>query len=173
MVTLAGELIADKKRRRRQFMRSDILLKKARKEPDSSDFMDNIMGAPVSGARMDLDTDNFRFQLTDEGTVAFSAAHQDLADIVAALVTNGESANLSSLTVGTVGDGVWDWDDEVLTSVSGASAEAVNTYLESGTDGTSGLIANHDDWTNLPITPNGGNITIAPAAGGVLSITPT
>ncbi len=44
---------------------------------------------------------------------------------------------------------------------------------ESGTDGTSGAISNHDDWTNLPITPNGGNITIAPAAGGVFAVTPT
>ncbi len=138
-----------------------------------NDFMDNIMGAPVVGARMDLDTDNFRFQLTDEGAAAFNAADQDLADIVAGLVTNGESANLGSLTVGTVGDGVWDHADEVLVAVTGAQSEAVNYYLESGTDGTSGLISNHDDWTNLPITPNGGNITIAPAAGGVFSVTPT
>ncbi len=138
-----------------------------------NDFMDNIMGNPISGARMDLDTDNFRFQLTDEGAAAFDATDQDLADIVAGLVTNGESANLSSLTVGTVGDGVWDWADEVLVAVSGAQSEAINTYLESGTDGTSGLIANHDDWSNLPITPNGGNITVAPAAGGVFSVTPT
>ena len=138
-----------------------------------NDFMDNIMGAPISGARMDLDTDNFRFQLTDEGASAFNAADQDLADFVAGLVTNGESANLSSLTVGVVGDGVWDHADEVLVAVSGAQSEAINYYLESGTDGTSGAISNHDDWTNLPITPNGGNITIAPAAGGVFSVTPT
>ena len=138
-----------------------------------NDFMDNIMGAPISGARMDLDTDNFRFQLTDEGAAAFDATDQDLADIVAGLVTNGESANLSALTVGVVGDGVWDHGDEVLVAVSGLEAEAVNYYLESGVDGTSGLISNHDDWTNLPITPNGGNITIAPAAGGVFAVTPT
>ncbi len=138
-----------------------------------NDFMDNIMGAPVVGARIDLDTDNLRFQLTDEGAAAFSAADQDLADIVAGLVTNGESANLSGTTVGVVGDGVWDHTAEVLTAVTGNESEAVNYYLESGTDGTSGLISNHDDWTNLPITPNGGNITVDPAAGGVFSVTPT
>ena len=138
-----------------------------------NDFMDNVLGAPISGARMDLDTDNFRFQLTDEGAAAFDATDQDLADIVAGLVTNGESANLSSLTVGVVNDGVWDHADEVLTSVSGNESEAINYYLESGTDATSGLISNHDDWTNLPITPNGGNITVAPAAGGVFAVTPT
>ncbi len=138
-----------------------------------NDFIDNVFGAPIVGARMDLDADNFRFQLTDEGAAAFDATDQDLADIVAGLVTNGESANLSSLTVGTVGDGVWDHANEVLVAVTGAQAEAINYYLESGTDGTSGLMSNHDDWTNLPITPNGGNITIAPAAGGVFSVTPT
>ncbi len=137
-----------------------------------NDFMDGQFGNPIH-AVIDLDTDNIREQLTDEGTVAFSAAHQDLADIVAALVTNGESANLSSTTVGTVGDGVFDHADEVHTSVSGASIEAINYYLETGTDGTSGLMSNHDDWTNLPLTPNGGNITVAPAAGGVFSVTPT
>ena len=138
-----------------------------------NDFIDNIMGAPVVGLRLDLDTDNFRVQPTDEVAAACNAADQDLADCVAGLVTNGESANLSSLTVGTVGDGVWDHADEVLVAVSGAQSEAINYYLESGVDATSGAISNHDDWTNLPILPNGGNITIAPAAGGVFSVTPT
>ena len=137
-----------------------------------NDFMDGEFGNPIHSV-IDLDTNNIREQLTDEGTVAFSAAHQDRADIVAGLVTNGESANLSSTTVGTVGDGVFDHADEVHVAVSGASIEAINYYLESGTDGTSGLISNHDDWTNLPLTPNGGNITVAPAAGGVFSVTPT
>lgn len=135
-----------------------------------NDFMDTEFGAPIHTV-IDLNTDNIRHQLTDEGTVAFSAANQDLADIVAAVVS--ESANLAGTTVGVVGDGVWDHTDEVHTAVSGASIEAVDYYKESGVDATSGLISNHDDWTNLPITPNGGNITIAPAAGGVFSVTPT
>ncbi len=137
-----------------------------------NDFMDGEFGAPIHTV-VDLDTDNIREQLTDEGVVAFNATHQDLTDIVAGLVTNGESANLAGTTVGVVGDGVWDHTDEVHTSVSGASIEAINYYLESGTDTTSTAISNHDDWTNLPLTPNGGNITVAPAAGGVFSVTPT
>ena len=137
-----------------------------------NDFMDSEFGAPIHSV-VDLNTDNIRFQLTDEGAAAFDAADQDLADFVAGLVTNGESANLSSLTVGVVGDGVWDHADEVLVAVSGAQAEAINYYKETGVDATSGAISRHDDWTNLPITPNGGNITNAPAAGGVFSVTPT
>ena len=137
-----------------------------------NDFMDSEFGNPPV-AIVDLDTNNIREQLTDEGAAAFNAADQDLADFVAGLVTNGESANLAGTTVGVVGDGVWDHTDEVHTSVSGASIEAINYYLESGTDTTSTAISNHDDWTNLPLTPNGGNITVAPAAGGVFSVTPT
>jgi len=136
-----------------------------------NDFMDAEFGNPIHTV-IDLDTDNIREQLTDEGAAAFNAADQDLADIVAGLVTNGESANLSGTTVGVVGDGVWDHDSEVHVSVSGASIEAINYYFESGTDATSGLISNHDDWTNLPLTPNGGNITVAPAAGGVFTVPP-
>lgn len=137
-----------------------------------NDFMDTEFGAPIHTV-IDLDTNNIREQLTDEGASAFNAADQDLADFVAGLVTNGESANLAGTTVGVVGDGVFDHTDEVHVSVSGASIEAINYYLESGVDATSGAISNHDDWTNLPLTPNGGNITVAPAAGGVFSVTPT
>ena len=135
-----------------------------------NDFIDAEFGNPVH-AVIDLDTDNIRHQLTDEGVSAFNAANQDLADIVAGLIS--ESANLSSTTVGVVGDGVWDYADEVHVAVSGASIESIDHYLETGTDTTSGLISNHDDWTNLPLVPNGGNITAAPAAGGVFSVTPT
>ena len=135
-----------------------------------NDFMDTEFGAPIHTV-IDLNTDNIRHQLTDEGAAAFSAANQDLADIVAGLIS--ESANLSSLTVGVVGDGVFDHADEVHVAVTGASIEAVDYYKESGTDSTSVLISNHDDWTNLPLTPNGGNVTVAPAAGGVFAVTPT
>ena len=137
-----------------------------------NDFMDGEFGAPIHTI-VDLNTDNIRFQLTDEGAAAFNAADQDLADFVAGLVTNGESANLTGLTVGVVGDGVFDHTDEVLVAVTGAQSEAINYYKESGVDSTSTAISNHDDWTNLPILPNGGNITVAPAAGGVFSVTPT
>lgn len=135
-----------------------------------NDFMDAEFGNPIHSV-IDLDTDNIRHQLTDEGVVAFSAANQDLADIVAALIS--ESANLAGTTVGVVGDGVWDHTDEVHVAVAGNEFEAVDYYHESGADATSGLISNHDDWTNLPLTPNGGNITVAPAAGGVFAVTPT
>ena len=41
--TIFGELIAEKKKRRKQFLKADQLLRKAKNEPDSSDFMDLIM----------------------------------------------------------------------------------------------------------------------------------
>ena len=135
-----------------------------------NDFIDAEFGNPIHSV-IDLDTDNIREQLRDEGAAAFNAADQDLADIVAGLID--ESANLAGTTVGVVGDGVFDHTDEVHVGVTGASIESIDYYKETGTDSTSPLISNHDDLTNLPLTPNGGNITVAPAAGGVFSVTPT
>ncbi len=43
-----------------------------------NDFIDNVFGNPVVGARIDLDTDNIRHQLTDEGVSAFNAAGSNL-----------------------------------------------------------------------------------------------
>ncbi len=136
-----------------------------------NDFMDSEFGAPIHSV-IDLDTDDIREILYDEGADAFNAADQDIADILAG-ARIATSANLSSKTVGTVGDGVFDHVDEVHTSVTGASIESITYFKFNATETIAPLISNHDDWTNLPLTPNGGNITVAPAAGGVFSVTPT
>jgi len=132
-----------------------------------NDFGNNILGNGVHG-NTDLDTDDIRAILRDEGAVALSLAHQDRADITAGIVQ--ESANLTSKTVGTVADGIFDHGDEVFSTVSGASVESLD-YLEwSGAAGTSPLLFNLDSWSGLPVTPNGGDITASPAAGGVLDV---
>ena len=62
--------------------------------------------------------------------------------------------------------GVADADDEVLSSVSGDASEALVIWLDGGDGGTSAsgtndlLIAYIDTATGLPVTPNGGDITI-------------
>ena len=135
-----------------------------------NDFMDAEFGAPIHSV-IDLDTDDIRHILRDEGADAFNAADQDLADITAGARIS-VSANLTSKTVGVVGDGVFDHADETHTAITGASIESIDYYKHTGTEGTSPLISNHDNWTNLPLTPNGGNIVVAPAAGGVFAVPP-
>jgi hypothetical protein len=135
-----------------------------------NDFMDGEFGAPIHSV-VDLNTDDIRIVLYDEGTDALNLADQDLADITAG-ARIAVSANLTSKTVGTVGDGVFDHADETLVAVSGATVESLTYYKHTGTDSTSPLICNLDTWTGLPLTPNGGNVILAPAAGGVFSVPP-
>ena len=70
-----------------------------------------------------------------------------------------DSANLSSKTVAA---GVADAADVTFTSVAaGAAVQYVVIWKDTGVAATSPLIALLDTATGLPVTPNGGDITIA------------
>lgn len=56
--------------------------------------------------------------------------------------------------------GVADANDTVFSSVTGATVEAVVIYKDTGAAATSNLIAYIDTATGLPVTPNGGDITV-------------
>ena len=56
-------------------------------------------------------------------------------------------------------------------AVSGNTAEALVFYIDTGTAGTSRLIAFMDAGvTGLPVTPNGGDITVTFNASGILAL---
>jgi len=84
------------------------------------------------------------------------ATDEFLADIpVAARV--GTSGNLTGKTAT---DGVLDADDVTVTSVTGDQFEGYVLYRDTGSAATSPLILYKDSAAELPMTPNGGNITI-------------
>jgi hypothetical protein len=60
----------------------------------------------------------------------------------------------------TFNAGVFDAADLTFTAVSGASAEALLIFNDTGTPSTSNLIAYIDSATGLPVTPNSGDINI-------------
>lgn len=122
-------------------------------------------------AQPDLDTNDIRVGLRDEGTTALNLATQiDVADVRSALV--GSDTALASLTLGSAGVGAFDHADETYPSLSGATVESLDYFdFQSASDATSPMIANIDGWTGLPFTPNGGDAILAPAAGGVFQIT--
>jgi hypothetical protein len=102
-------------------------------------------------------TDDIRVVLvdTDTYTVAIDTHefHSDLSGIVAT------SGNLTSKTVTL---GVADAANVTFGTVTGASVEAVVIYKWTGSSASSPLIAYIDDaGGTLPITPNGGDITVA------------
>jgi len=102
------------------------------------------------------DTDNIKVSLVDTGTytvvIDTHEFYSDLSGVVA------DSGNLASKTVTL---GVADADDVTFGSVTGATVEAVVIWKDTGTASTSPLIAYIDTATNLPVTPNGGDITVA------------
>lgn len=105
---------------------------------------------------IDMIDDNIKCVLVDTGTYSVSIDahdfHNDLSGIVAT------SGNLASKTSAL---GVFDAADVTFSSVSGATVEAIVIYRDSGSSASSELIAYIDTGTGLPVTPNGGDITVA------------
>lgn len=113
---------------------------------------------------IDLDTDTIKVALVDTGTYTFSAAHQYYSSVTGVVGTP------VTLTSKTITNGVFDAADVTFTAVTGASVEALVVYKDTGSAATSPLIAFIDTGTNLPVTPNGGDITIQWNASGIFSI---
>ena len=109
------------------------------------------------GGDIDWDGDDIKVVLIDEADdTPVLATDEDLADR-AAPSRVATSGNLASKTIAA---GVADAADVTLSAVSGDESESFDIYMDSGVEGTSLLIANIDDATGLPVTPNGGDITI-------------
>jgi VCBS repeat-containing protein len=111
-------------------------------------------------AQINLASDTIKISLIDTGTYTYSASHQYRSDVANAAVIS--TATLSSKTTT---NGVFDADDALFTSVTGANAEALIIFQDTGTQSTSRLIAYIDSATGLPILPNGGDITVAFSSG--------
>ena len=103
-------------------------------------------------------TDDIRAVLVDTATYTVDLVNdQFLSDIPA-----GERvATLpSTLTSMTTTSGVADAADITFSSVTGDQSEAVVLYKYNASDAAARLIAYIDTATGLPVTPNGGDITV-------------
>lgn len=109
---------------------------------------------------IDWDTDTIKECLV-RGYAVNLAAHQFLSDI-----TGGGGGTIVSTSAAlaskTVAAGVADAADVTHSAVAaGAAIPYIIIYKDTGVAGTSRLIAYIDTATNLPVTPNGGDITVA------------
>jgi len=105
---------------------------------------------------LDLDSNTIKAALVT-GAYTYSASHQYYSSVSAAVI--GVPATLTNKTVT---EGVFDADDVTFSSVTGNQVTRILLYQDTGTASTSPLIALFDTAAaGLPITPNGGNITIA------------
>ena len=102
-------------------------------------------------------TDTIKVYLVDTGAYTpQTAIHQYLADIPLSARIAGPVTLTSKSTTGGAADAA----DCTFTSVSGATIEAIVIYKDTGSEATSPVIAYIDTATGLPVTPNGGNITV-------------
>jgi hypothetical protein len=116
-------------------------------------------------ANTDVNDGVVKVALVDTGTYTYSAAHEFFSSLTGVVGTPGTIATT------TVANGVFDGDDVTITAVTGNTVEALVIYIDTGTAGTSRLVAYLDTGvTGLPVTPNGGNITITWNASGIFAL---
>lgn len=111
-------------------------------------------------------TGTVKAALVDTGTYTYSAAHQFLSSLTGVVGT--------AQTIGatkTYTNGVFDGASVTYTAVSGNTVEAIVLYIDTGVAGTSRLVAYIDTGvTGLPVTPNGGDITVTWNASGIFAL---
>ncbi len=112
---------------------------------------------------VDLNDGTVKAALVDTGTYTYSAAH-DFYDDVSGVVGTPQTINNTTVT-----NGLFDGDNVTFTAVSGNSVEAIIIYIDTGVAGTSRLVAYLDTGhTGLPVTPNGGDITVTWNGSGIV-----
>jgi hypothetical protein len=118
-----------------------------------------------ASSNTDLNDLTVKVALIDTGTYTYNAAHEFYSSVSGVVGTPQTIANT------TVTTGLFDGDNVTFTAVTGNSAEALLIYIDTGTAGTSRLVAWIDtSVTGLPVTPNGGNIDITWNASGIFQL---
>lgn len=103
--------------------------------------------------------------LIDTADYTYNAAHDFYDDVSAGVV--GTPQTIGSVTVT---NGLFDGADVTFSAVTGDPCEALVIYIDTaGAAGTDPLVAYIDTGvTGLPVTPNGGDITITWNASGII-----
>jgi hypothetical protein len=110
-------------------------------------------------------TGTLRVALVDTGTYTYSAAHEFLSSL------SGVVGTAQVIGSKTYVNGLLDGADVTFTAVTGATVEALVLYIDTGVAGTSRLVAYIDTGvTGLPVTPNGGDITVTWNASGIAQL---
>lgn len=104
--------------------------------------------------------------LVDTGAYTFSTAHDFFNDLAGIVGTD------QRITAPTVANGTFDGSDLTYTAVSGATVEALVIYRHNAGANTTWKLVVYLDTsvTGLPVTPNGGNITVTWNASGIFTL---
>lgn len=118
-------------------------------------------------ADIDWAADDIKCVLVDTATYTVNLSTDNYLDDISAGERVATSGNLASKT--TTG-GVADAADVTFSAVTGDQSEALVIYKDTGVESTSALIAYIDTATGLPVTPNGGDITVQWNASGIFAL---
>lgn len=118
------------------------------------------------GLDVDDTTDGPFCALVDTGTYTYSAAHDFFNDLSGIVGTD------QRISTPTVAAGLFDGDNLTYTAVSGATVEALVIYRHNSGANTTWRLVLYEDTgvSGLPVTPNGGNITVTWNASGILQL---
>jgi len=125
-------------------------------------LLNNSANSAITGSG----TTGLYVALVDTGTYTYSASHEFYSSLSGVVGTDQE------ITTPTLTNGVVDGGDVTFSAVSGNSVEALVIYRKNaGANTTWRLVAYIDTGqTGLPVTPNGGNITITWNASGIFAL---
>jgi len=123
-----------------------------------ADFIYDLAREAFLEGGINMATANIKAVLVDGADYTPSASTDDfLADIAA----GGRVATSGNLASKTTTLGVFDAADVTFSTVTGDQSEYIVLYVDTADAATSILICKIDTYTGLPVTPNGGNITVA------------
>lgn len=130
-------------------------------------FKEALEQASASSSLAGSGTTGVYAALVDTGTYTYSASHQFYSDLSAGVVGTPQEIGSKTFT-----NGLFDGADVTFTAVSGASCEAIAIYIKNaGANTTWRLVAWLDTGvTGLPVTPNGGDISITWNASGIFQL---
>ena len=96
----------------------------------------------------------------------YSSTDQFYSSVSASVVGTPQTIGSKTFT-----NGVFDGGDVTFTAVSGSQVTKLVIYIDTGSAATSPLVAFIDTGvTNLPVTPNGGDILITWNASGIFAL---
>lgn len=124
----------------------------------------------VEGTGPNINTSTVKAMFVDHGVDTPNPSADDFIDDIlsgARVPAIASCPVLASKTFGVVGVGVFDAADVTFAALSGASVESLILFVDTGTEATSRLLAFWDTATGLPLTPNGGDVTVQWSASGI------
>ena len=129
-------------------------------------YKESLLNGDTNTALTGSGTTGLYAALVDTGTYTYSSSHQFYSSLSGVVGTDQE------VTTPTLTNGLIDGGDVTFTAVTGSSVEAIVLYRKNaGANTTWRLVAYIDtSVTGLPVTPNGGDITITWNASGIVQL---